>query len=97
MAKKWRCRPPSKTCLSPSAGYSKRGRCGGTRAKAEAPGEVGLKLVLLDIPADSPERAFFYRGSEVGESDGPEHLAPQANTGIGVNPDYPGPTAGRSA
>src|SRR5216684_1025456 len=30
-----------------------------------------------------PERAFFYRGSEAGESDGPEHLAPQANSGIG--------------
>jgi hypothetical protein len=54
-------------------------------------------LVFLDIPADSPELVFFYRGPEAGESDGPEHRAPRANSGIGVNPDYPGPTAGRAA
>jgi hypothetical protein len=54
-------------------------------------------LVFLDIPPDSPERASFDRGSEAGESDGPEHRAPRANSGIGVNPDYPGPTAGRVA
>src|SRR5713226_3328517 len=35
MAKKRRCRPRSRTCFSPSAGYSKRGRRGGTGARTD--------------------------------------------------------------